>query len=440
MATLPGKIILAGDLNCALDPKLDRSSGMDTTHSQTRKKIQQYMKDLNLSDPWRTLNPNKKEFSCYSAVFKTHSRIDYFLISSSLLPSITNCIYDSIVLSDHAPTSLFYNVEQLNRRSANWRLHPKWIQDSDFIKFVGEHIDLYFLINTNQTTATIRWEAFKVYIRGQMISFTSSKFNKFKQTMNELDTKIREVEREVIIDDSTQNKQELLTLKAKYEELSVLKAEDGLIRLKQTFYDQGEKPSKLLAWQIKKLESDRAINTIRNEQGELSTDPTEMNSTFVSYYKTLYNSDSPLDLVNQNSFLEGLVFPCISEGTKTELERELNLNDISNAIANMRGGKASGPDGLPIDIYKLFKAKLIAPLLDVYVESFKSGCLPVSLRSALITLILKPGKESTESGSYRPISLLNSDSKIIAMRLESVLPAIIHGDQNVKKIVRGSTM
>ena len=39
LATLPGKIILAGDLNCALDPKLDRSTGIDASHSQTRKKF-----------------------------------------------------------------------------------------------------------------------------------------------------------------------------------------------------------------------------------------------------------------------------------------------------------------------------------------------------------------------------------------------------------------
>lgn len=53
LANLPGKIIPA-------DPKLDRLSGTDTSHSQTRKKIQQYMKDLNLCDPWRMQNPSKK--------------------------------------------------------------------------------------------------------------------------------------------------------------------------------------------------------------------------------------------------------------------------------------------------------------------------------------------------------------------------------------------
>lgn len=69
----------------------------------------------------------------------------------------------------------------------------------------------------------------KMIKEDQMTSITSSKFNKFKQTMNELDSKITELEREVFIDDSTQKKQELLTLKAKYKELSLLKAEDGLI-------------------------------------------------------------------------------------------------------------------------------------------------------------------------------------------------------------------
>lgn len=434
VATLPGKTIMAGDFNCTLDPKLDRSSGLDTSHLQTRKKIHQYMKDLNLCDPWRIQNPSKKEYSCHSSL-NTFSRIDYFLISSSLLPNINNCVYDSIVLSDHAPSSLFYDDLQLNRCSSNWRLHPKWLHNSDFIKFVGEHIDIYFSLNTNQTTAAIRWEAFKAYIRGQMISFTSSKFNKFKHRMNDLDSKIRKLEETAHLDNSNQTKQELLALKAEYEELSTLKAEDSLIRLKQTFYDQGEKPSKLLAWQVKKLDSERTINIIRNEQGELTTIPNEINNTFVLYYKTLYNSDFPLNMkTNQNNFLDKLDIPCISEEEKCELDKELDLVDVSNAITNMKGGKAPGPDGLPIDIYKLFKEKLIGPLLDVYVESFKSGSLPNSLQGALITLILKPGKLPTERGSYRPISLMNSDAKILAkalaMRLERVLPNIIHVDQN----------
>lgn len=78
---------------------------------------------------------------------------------------------------------------------------------------------------------------------------------------------------------------------------------------------------------------------MRNERVELSTDPTEINNTFVSYYKILYSSDSPPNLVNQNSFLDGLTIPRISKDSKAELDREL---DISSAITNKRGDKVSG--------------------------------------------------------------------------------------------------
>lgn len=94
----------------------------------------------------------------------------------------------------------------------------------------------------------------------------------------------------------------------------------------------------------------------------------------------------------------------------------------------------AGPDALQIDIYKLFKDKLIGPLKDMYEESFQNGTLPTSLINALITLILKPDKPLTNFGSYRPISLLNSDTKIIAkvlaLRLEKCLPSLIANYQN----------
>ncbi len=57
-----------------------------------------------------------------------------------------------------------------------------------------------------------------------------------------------------------------------------------------------------------------------------------------------------------------------------------------------------------------------------------------TLRTDLITLILKPDKSPTKCESYRPISLLNTDAKIIAKilasRLERCLPSVIGTDQN----------
>lgn len=55
-------------------------------------------------------------------------------------------------------------------------------------------------------------------------------------------------------------------------------------------------------------------------------------------------------------------------------------------------GNSAGSDGLPIDIYKQFKDKLIQPLLGMILESYEKEDLPPSLPGALISLMLKPGK------------------------------------------------
>ena len=84
------------------------------------------------------------------------------------------------------------------------------------------------------------------------------------------------------------------------------------------------------------------------------------------------------------------------------------------AINLLQSGKSPGKDGFTVEYYKTFSTLLAPVLKEVYNEAFQHRCLPDTLLKATISLILKNGKDPLLCGSYRPISLLNVDLKILS--------------------------
>ncbi len=66
-------------------------------------------------------------------------------------------------------------------------------------------------------------------------------------------------------------------------------------------------------------------------------------------------------------------------------------------------------------------------------HSFENKQLPRSLYEANICLLLKKDRDDTDPSSYRPLSLLNCDQKIVAkvlaIRLSKHMASLIHHDQ-----------
>lgn len=170
----------------------------------------------------------------------------------------------------------------------------------------------------------------------------------------ELEEDIKELELEVQTNNNSEVQQKLAILKAKYHKLSADKALAGLTRLKQAYLDRGEKTDKLLAGQIKTLQNEKAINVITNASGETITNPQEINKLLRSYYSLLYSSESFVTSESLSDFFDHIEIPSLSKETRAELDAPITINELSTAFDKLKGGKAPGPDGLPIDLYEIF--------------------------------------------------------------------------------------
>lgn len=99
-------LIFGGDMNCVIDPTLDRSNPRTLTPSSMSKSLSCFMSDNGCVDPWRFHNPKAKKYSFFSHVHQSFSWIDYYFIDATLISKVLHADYHPIVISDHAPLSL----------------------------------------------------------------------------------------------------------------------------------------------------------------------------------------------------------------------------------------------------------------------------------------------------------------------------------------------
>lgn len=426
------RLILAGDLNCWLTP-LDRSSMNSKPQSKSAKLIKAFLKEFHVSDAWRFLNPTGRAYSFFSNMHHTFTRIDYFLLDNRFLPALHSCTYNPIVISDHSPVTLELKWKGHTKPRPPWRFNTRLLSDDKFVKFMSTNIDVFIKVNkTADTSPSILWETFKAFARGIIISYASYEKRQREKRIAELLSQISQLDQTYASSPSPDVYKQRLVLQSEFNNLSSTVAEDLLFKCRYTLYEQGDKASKLLAHQLRSKTSARQILKINTPTGT-TVDPQQINDQFKNYYSHLYTSEAHGGISELDSFFQNLPIPSLDATSASDLEQPITLDEISSAIRAMQSGKCPGPDGFPVEFYKKFSGLLTPLLLEMLNESFTSSCLPPSLRQTSISLILKKNKDPLLCSSYRPISLINVDAKllakVLAMRLDSILPSLISHDQ-----------
>ena len=123
----------------------------------------------------------------------------------------------------------------------------------------------------------------------------------------------------------------------------------------------------------------------------------------------------------------------LNENESRNLEGDITNQECEAALRHMKINKSPGSDGIPVEVYKTFWQDINLLVIDSLNSSYDKGELAGTQKRGILSLLYKK-RDKHLLKNWRPISLLNTDYKILAHvlanRLKSVINKLIHTDQN----------
>ena len=213
------------------------------------------------------------------------------------------------------------------------------------------------------------------------------------------------------------------------------KVVDGIIvRARTRWSEKGEKSNKNFLSLEKRNSIKKHCKILVTSSGTEVTEPNDILNAQRDYFTNIYKSKTEDSEYEGNRFFECKTIPVLYENDKSKCEEDILYSEYLDALNSMPKNKSPGNDGLPSEWYFCFWNTIGNFLIKVLNYGLNKGELSFSQKQAVITLIEKEGKDRRFVKNLRLISLLNTDyniiSKVLATRICSVIPSLIHSDQH----------
>lgn len=140
-----GHVIMCGDFNVVPNRELDVSS--QTKHLRSRSTLNGFISSSGLYDVWRCQHLSEKDYTYYSNVHHSYSRIDLFLVDKFILQQISKSDLHCITWSDHAPISVVMGDRCAETRANRWRNDIYTLSQPQNLEKTGKAIKEFFSIN-----------------------------------------------------------------------------------------------------------------------------------------------------------------------------------------------------------------------------------------------------------------------------------------------------
>jgi len=146
----------------------------------------------------------------------------------------------------------------------------------------------------------------------------------------------------------------------------------------------------------------------------------EIKGRWREYFDKLFNGENEgLSLELDNSF----------DDTNRRFVRRIQEAEIGEALKRMKGGKAMGPDGIPIEVWRCLGDGAIGWLTKLFNLIFRSNRMPEEWRSILVPIFKNKG-DVQSCTNYHGIKLMSHTMKLWKRVIEHHLRRVASVTQN----------
>lgn len=218
--------------------------------------------------------------------------------------------------------------------------------------------------------------------------------------------------------------------KSKIKNAYEKQADAARIRSKVKWYEEGEQSSKFFFDLEKKNGTNKLWYRIKCDDGTFKDDIDSILKEQTKFYEKLFTTEG-WDRENGHFLIQNIENK-LDETDKIILDKDLTLDEIRKSVFSLKKSKSPGEDGIIAEFYQKYWEIIKDDMHEMLLEIFTSSQLSDSQYKGMLSLLYKNGERESIK-NWRPITLLNTDykivSKLLAERLKKVIGKIIHPDQ-----------
>ena len=419
--------LIMGDFNVVQNVTLDQY-GSTVNNNKAKEKLNVLMDTYYLTDVWRQRNPDTLRFSWKRTKPKLQaSRIDYALVSHGLSNMIKNCSYLMSMMTDHSAMYVFYERVSNERGCGYWKLNTELLKRPEAVEEIRSWIPRTIARLQQQSDNKLEtWANFKSKVAQHLQSLSRQSATEAQLVISQLSKKCADYEDNLPLNEHDNMLYE--ETKCELDEKQRERAKAVIFRSRANWKEFGEKSSKYFFNLEKARYNHRTSSKIIKDDGfEITSDSDILKEQYL-FYQQLYRKDPDIKYQIENK--SGI---CISEEQKQLCALEISENEIISALNSMKLNKTPGPDGLSVEFYKVFWSQISTLFLNMLQDAEKIDEIASATKDGFLNLIPKGNKDSRYLKNLHPITLLNVDykliEKILALRMDKILPSIINDDQ-----------